>query len=83
MIEISGTIEKIITESNNGRDKKVVTLQAGRNNILFVEFQGKMMDKLKPFEDGDRVEIRLRFNGKTSKLGRNYNNLIGKSIKII
>lgn len=80
MIEIEGLIVELATENNNGVDKKVVTLNAGRNNTLFVEFQGKMAQRLKGFNTGDRARIKIRFNGKVSKLGRRYNNLIAKEI---
>lgn len=83
MIEIQGTIEHIKIENNNGRDKKVVTLQMGRSNTVFVEFQGKMSDELQEFQSGHKVQIRIRFNGKTSNLGRHYNNIVAKSIKSI
>lgn len=81
MLAIEGTIEAIVTENNNGKDKKVLTIQSGRNNTIYVEFQGKMMHTLNGYSEGQRVEVRVRFNGKTSKLGRRYNNIIGKSIK--
>ena len=83
MTELTGTIQTITQENNNGKDKKIVTLNAGRNNILFIEFQGKMMNVLENFRENQQVKIRLRFNGKISKLGRRYNNLIGKSINPI
>lgn len=83
MIAVQGTIEKITTENNNGREKKVVTLQMGRHNRLFVEFQGKLTEAIDGFQEGQRAEIKIRFNGKTSQLGRNYNNIIAKSIKSV
>lgn len=81
MIEIEGTIVEIANENNNGRDKKVMTLNAGRNNILFIEFQGRMTEEADKFKADQHVKIRIRFNGKVSKLGRRYNNLIAKSIQ--
>lgn len=83
MIAVQGTIEKIKTENNNGREKKVVTLQMGRHNTLFIEFQGKQTEAIKNFREGQKAEITIRFNGKTSQLGRNYNNIIAKSIKSV
>lgn len=83
MTTIEGTIETIETEHNHGKKKKVITLQMGRHNTVFVEFQGKMMDWLDSYSEGDRVSMRIRFNGKVSSLGRKYNNIIAKSIKTI
>lgn len=83
MLELQGTIEEIVQENNNGHDKLVVTLQAGRNNKVFIEFQGKYRKLLDGYSEGQRVEIRVRFNGKVSKLGRRYNNIIAKSIQHI
>lgn len=83
MIELKGRIEKIETENNNGRDKKVVTLQLGRSNTVFVEFQGKMADAVNDFNEGQDVQVKIRFNGKVSNLNRKYNNIVGKSIKSI
>lgn len=83
MIEVTGTIETIELENNNGQNKKIITLQAGRNNKLFIEFQGKMIYELDTYSVGNKVSIRVRFNGKISKLKRKYNNIIGKSIKSI
>lgn len=83
MLEINGSIAEIATENNNGRDKKVIEVHAGRNNVVFVEFQGKMMNKVNEFSNGDKVNIKFRFNGKVSKLGRRYNNIIGKSITLL
>ncbi len=81
MLEVNGTIEEIVQENNNGHNKKVVTLQAGKNNTLFIEFQGRYMKYLDGFFEGQRVSVKIRFNGKISKLNRRYNNIVAKSIK--
>lgn len=83
MIQLNGTIQKITKENNNGKEKKVVTLQAGKHNTLFIEFQGNMIEKLEPFQKGSKIEVSIRFNGKESALGRKYNNIIAKTIKSI
>lgn len=83
MITIEGKIDKITTELNNGKEKKVITLKMGRHNTVFVEFQGRMMEWLDSYHEGDRVQMRIRFNGKVSSLGRKYNNIIAKSIKTV
>lgn len=83
MTTIKGKIEKITTEHNYGKQKKVITLQMGRHNTVFVEFQGNMISWLDSYSEGDQVSVRVRFNGKVSNLGRKYNNIIAKSIKTI
>lgn len=80
-MEIEGIVEAINKENNNGHDKKVLTIAAGKNNTLFVEFQGKLMEKVRDVNPNDRVKVKIRFNGKVSQIGRRYNNIIGKSIK--
>ncbi|GLB52997.1 hypothetical protein NBRC110019_20370 [Neptunitalea chrysea] len=81
-MELSGKIDCITVENNNGNDKKVVTLVNGRE-ILFVEFQGKNIQLLDEYHTGDDVTVQVRFNGKVSGLGRKYNNIIAKRIALI
>lgn len=83
MTTIEGKIEKIATEKTHLREKKVVTLKMGTCNTVFVEFQGKSISWLDSYNEGDRVQMRIRFNGKVSSLGRKYNNIIAKSIKTV
>ncbi|GLB47824.1 hypothetical protein [Neptunitalea lumnitzerae] len=80
-MELTGKIDCIAVENNNGNDKKMLTLVNGRE-VLFVEFQGKNIHLLDTFEKGDEVSIQARFNGKISGLGRKYNNIIGKRIDL-
>lgn len=79
--QIYGIIQSIDTEDNNGKIKKVVTLKAGNSNLLFIEFQGKTQQYLSKYKTNDKVLIDFRYNGKQSKLGRKYNNIIAKNIK--
>lgn len=79
-MEISGIIDCIAVENNNGNNKKVLTLSMGRE-VLFVEFQGKNITLLDDYQSGDDVIINARFNGKVSGLGRKYNNIIGRRIR--
>jgi len=79
-MEIEGRVEAIGNENNNGHEKKVITLATGKDNVLFVEFQGRNRGLVKDVSTGDRVRIKIRFNGKVSNLGRRYNNIIGKSL---
>ena len=82
-MEITGVVEAINNENNNGHDKKELTIAAGKNNTLFVEFQGKTMEKVWDISPNDKVKVNIRFNGKVSKIGRRDNNIVGKSIKKI
>lgn len=83
MIEITGTVQGIEKENDNGHIKNVVTLLTGKKNLLFIEFQGKSIYKTKSIKTGKEVSVKVVFNGKRSMLGRKYNNIIGKSIKHI
>jgi len=93
MTEYTGSIEKISLHNNNGNDKVVIHLnilghvpRAMANyvsNTLFVEFQGSNIKKTKNFREGDEVCIGCYHNGKVSKLGRLYNNIVGYRIKPI
>lgn len=80
-MEIEGTVAAITKENNNGHTKKVLTLITHKTHVLFVEFQGKHMQKLEGVAQGDKVAITVYFNGKVSHLGRRYNNIIGRSIQ--
>jgi hypothetical protein len=81
MIELKLNIDEITTENNNGNEKKILSGTYGESEKVFIEFQGKHQKKLKTFKQGDSVWVMFRFNGKVSKIGRRYNNLIGISIK--
>lgn len=80
-MELTGIIKAIDLENNNGNDKKVVTLVVENNEICFVEFQNRNIKKLTSIEVGEIVSIIIKFNGKISRLGRKYNNLVAKSIR--
>lgn len=55
----------------------------GAGELAFVEFQRKMAPVATIYKPGDRVSIKVKFNGKTSGLGKDYNNLVAKQIKSI
>lgn len=82
-MEIEGYVQAIAIENNNGHDKKVITVSTADDQVLFVEFQGKARKLVREIIPQDKVRIRFKFNGKVSKIGRKYNNIIGKSIKIL
>lgn len=83
MIKLTGTIEKIETQNNNGSDKKVVTLKLASNDTVFIEFQGSKSSLLDDFIEGHRAQISIKFKGKVSNLERMYNNIIGTHIEKI
>jgi hypothetical protein len=83
MTDLRGTIKAIDFENNNGNDKKVVHLEISSHQILFIEFQGQSTELVKPIHLGKKVEIKILYRGKVSKIGRKYNNIIGKSINTI
>ena len=83
MTEVRGTIQSVEAENNNGREKKVVTLAMGRSDKIFIEFQGRAGELVSSSMIDKNVSVRIVFNGKVSKLGRRYNNILGKSIKTL
>lgn len=82
-VEIIGTIKSIKEETFEGKVKKIVALSMGAGELAFVEFQRKMAPVATIYKPGDRVSIKVKFNGKTSGLGKDYNNLVAKQIKSI
>lgn len=83
MINVTGIIENIETQNNNGSDKKVVTLKLGSSDTVFIEFQGNKSSILDDFSEGHKVQIKIKFIGKVSRLDRRYNNIIGTHIEKI
>lgn len=83
MIKITGIIEKIESQNNNGSDKKVVTLKLESSDTVFIEFQGNKSSLLDDFIEGHKAQIKIKFNGKVSTLDRKYNNIIGTRIEKI
>lgn len=75
-----GKIEEIKSINHNNSCKRIVQLRIKEKAYAFFEFQGRSVDKLKGFKKGDDVKLYFEFNGKTSRLGAYYNNLIGKTI---
>lgn len=75
-----GVIEKILTECKNGSLKKTIELRIAQKQLAFFEFQGRYAQKLHDIKQGDSVKLYFEFNGKTSKRGVSFNNLIGKNI---
>lgn len=83
MTEIKGIAQAIEEVNDNDRLKKVLTLALGKRGLMFIEFQGRSRCEVDGLKCGQKVSVKIVFNGKTSRLGRRYNNIIGKSIKQI
>lgn len=83
MTEITATVASIKKESHLDREKKILELDLNEREKLYVEFQSKIVERIDHINVNDKVLLRFWFNGKKSKLGKFYNNLIGKSIKKI
>lgn len=79
-MEAIGVVKYIDHQQNNGHEKKVIDFHLDTNECIFVEFQSKGVRLLNHIEEEDRVKIRFIFNGKKSKIGAKYNNIIGKAI---
>lgn len=78
---LSGKIEKIEDASLHPHDKKVVTVVNIKNKI-FVEFRGpSMLKMLEPYSENDNVIIDFNVEGKISKLGVKYNNIVARTIQ--
>lgn len=77
-----GKIEEINTVHHNDTVKRIVKLRIEEKQYAFFEFQGRNVEKLKGFMKGNQVKLYFEFNGKTSRLGAYYNNLIGKHIQL-
>lgn len=82
-MELNGTIKNIKEETFEGRVKKIVALSMDKGELAFIEFQRKMAPVANLYKPGDRVCIKVKFNGKTSGLGKDYNNIVAKNISKI
>lgn len=79
---VIGKIESINEETTKSYIKKEIEL-VGREGKCFVEFRGVQRFLLKDFNVGDIVIVSFSLDGKTSKLGKNFDNLVGTSIEKI
>lgn len=80
-MKLTGEIKAITTTMRgNGKEKKTVHLQTTQDGLVFVEFQGWRVKDLEGYHEGHNVSIDAYYNGKTSKLNVNYNNIIGTKI---
>ncbi len=80
---VIGEIKSITDEKvTGGFDKKILWL-TDKKGGAFIDFRGNNRLLLKGFDVGDWVTVSFEFDGKISKIGNYYNNLIGTSIKKI
>ncbi len=75
--KIKEITDKEVTESYT---KKTLCL-TGNEGVVFIDFRGADRLLLKDFEQGDLVAVNFKLDGKKSKIGNTYNNIIGTSIK--
>ena len=83
--EYTGYIEQIEFVKQSGKfDKIEVTLKMPDRQCCFIEFRSrKMMKEIKEFNEGDRVTIATRIEGKISgNSGKKYNNIIATNINL-
>jgi len=70
--------------SPDGFNKKLVTLKLPERQKCFVEFRSKeVLQKLSGLKEDDRVEIEATLEGKYSKAGQHYNNIVAITIKSV
>lgn len=75
-----GTIKRI-DDATVGEHKKMIVEITNDDERAFVEFRGVcMIDRLKKFNVGDRVEVLVAMNGSVSKKGNRFNNIVAKQI---
>lgn len=78
----TGNIKQIeLLQSTLGYDKKVVTIEQAFQRHAYIEFRSqRAMKQLEEFTEGDYVAITAWTEGKRSRLGQHYNNIIAKYI---
>lgn len=79
---IRGTIQKIEEHQIGVHEKAIVDVKGIGRERAFIEFKGKnMMETLKPFKDGSKVEIVASLEASISNAGVRFNNLIAYKIQ--
>ncbi len=79
---VKGTITSVENLEIGVHVKAVVDVKCLGRERGFIEFRGKnMMELLKPFKVGDRVQIVASLEAAVSKAGVRFNNLIAYSIE--
>lgn len=76
---VNGTIEDI--ECFQAPEKVVLTIRPSQHQVLYIEFRGSRTKKAIAYSKGEHVEIPITYEGRRSKTGTSYNNIVGKSIK--
>ncbi len=80
---VIGEIKRITDEEITGGFAKKTLWITNKKGGAFIDFRGNNRLLLNGFDVGDWVTISFEFDGKISKIGKYYNNLIGTSIKKI
>lgn len=78
---VKGTIEKI--DMHLMPEKIVVSLRPDPYQLLFVEFRASRTKIIAPFKESQQVIISVVYEGKVSKLGKQYNNIVGRSARLV
>lgn len=79
MITITGTIENV--SHCTIHEKVTVSLIPGKHERVYIDFKGKRTAEAVEFKKGDQVSIKIKMDGRKSKIGKEYNNIEGRSIK--
>ncbi|WP_448607620.1 hypothetical protein [Paenimyroides ceti] len=81
---VTGYIDKFSYCTTNGKNKVELHIRLPETKALvFIQFQGRKIDKLQNFTINQLVSVAYEFNGKVSSMGKNYNNLIGHDLKLL
>ncbi len=78
---VIGKIKEITDKELEENYTKKMLCLTGNEGVVFIDFRGADRLLLKDFEQGDLVAVNFKLDGKKSKIGNIYNNLIGTSIK--
>lgn len=80
---ITGAIHKV--EYMECASKKVLlTVKPNEHETVYVELRGKRTGLASSLKIGLQAQIEVEFDGRRSKIyNKHYNNIVGKSIKII
>lgn len=78
---VKGTIEKI--DMYVSPEKIVVHIRIDPYQLTFIEFRGSRTKIIAPFKESQQVIISYIHDGKISKIGKTYPNLVGRSARLV
>ena len=81
MPTIIGQIGKINSKSYGKRKSNLIQIITHDRKSAFVEFRNELKDLSDKFTEKDHIKAEYTYDGKVSKSGQHYNNLIGISIE--